>query len=66
MRQLQDLFEKQIQDQIVFSSFVADLIESELEKQGIRITAKQKTQLISELDKNKDNLNDSSTIRIQR
>ena len=35
MRQLQDLFEKQIQDQIVFSSFVADLIESELEKQGI-------------------------------
>ena len=31
---------------------------------GFRIKAKQKTQLISELDKNKDNLNDSSTIQI--
>jgi hypothetical protein len=64
MRQLQDLFDKQIQDQLKFSIFIADLIESELEKQDIHLTTEQKNQLISELEKNKDNFNDSSSIQI--
>lgn len=64
MRQLQDLFDKQFEDQLESSSFVADLIEGELEKQGIHLTAKQKTQLISEIKKSKDSLDESSTFQI--
>jgi len=64
MRQPQDLFDKRRQDQLNFSIFVADLIENELEKQGIHLTSDQKKQLISELDKNKDNFNDGSSIQI--
>ena len=64
MHQLQDLFDKQFQDQLRFSIFVADLIESELEKQNVHLTTEQKKQLIGELEKNKDNLNDSCSIQI--
>jgi len=45
MRWLQDLFEKQIQEQIEFASFVADILQTELEKRGIQLTTGQKKQL---------------------
>jgi hypothetical protein len=64
MRQLQDLFDKQIQDQMKFSIVVADLIENKLEKQDIHLTTLQKQQLISELEKNQNDFNDSSSIQI--
>jgi len=64
MRQLQDLFDKQLQDQLKFHIFLADVIEDELSKQDIHLTAKQKKQLISDLDKSKDNLNDRLSIQI--
>jgi hypothetical protein len=63
MHKLQDLFDKKLQDQYKFSIIVADLIESELAKQDIHLTAKHKKQLIIELDKNQDNFNDTSTIQ---
>lgn len=64
MRQLQDLFDKQIQDQLRFSVFIADVIESELRKRDIHLTVEQKQQLIKKLEKNKDSLNDSMSIQI--
>ena len=64
MRQLQDLFDKQIQDQFRFSVFLADVIESELRKRDIHLTVEQKQQLVKKLEKNKDSLNDSMSIQI--
>src|SRR5258706_2774887 len=64
MRQLQDSFDKQLQDQIKLPIFLADVIEDELGKQDIHLTIKQKRELISELDKNKDNLKESLSIQI--
>ncbi len=65
MRQLQDLFDKQFQDQIKLPVFLADVIEAELVKHYIYLTTDQKKQLISELEKKKDNLNDSLSIQIE-
>jgi hypothetical protein len=64
MRQLQDLFDKQLQDQIKLPIFLADVMEDELGKRDIHLTSEQKKQLIGELDKYKDNLNDSLSIQI--
>ncbi len=64
MRQLQDSFDKQLQDQIKLPIFLADVIEDELGKRDIHLTIKQKRELISELDKNKDNLKESLSIQI--
>jgi hypothetical protein len=64
MGQLQDLFDKHLQDQITLPIIMADVIEDELGKRDIRLTAKQRQQLISELDMHKDNLNESLSIQI--
>ncbi len=64
MRQLQDLLDQQLQDQIKLPIFLADVIENELGKRDIHLSTEQKKQLISELDKNKNNLNDSLSIQI--
>lgn len=64
MGKLQDLFYKQIQDQLQISSFLADLIEDELKKKNINLTSKQKNQLILELDKRKENFKESLSIQV--
>jgi hypothetical protein len=64
MHQLQDLFDKHLQDQIKLPIFLADVMEDELGKRDIHLTSEQKKQLIDELDKYKDNLNDSLSIQI--
>lgn len=64
MRRLQELFDKQIQERLEFSSFVADIFEEELIKKGIHLTDVQKSQLIKGLQKTKDNLDDGLNIRI--
>ena len=50
MHQLQDLFDKQFQDQLKLHVFLANVIEGELSKRDIHLTAEQKKQLVSELD----------------
>ncbi len=66
MRRLQDLFEKQIQKQIEFASFAADILQGELEKRGIQLTTAQKTQLITGLQKRveEDDLDEGLSIQI--
>jgi hypothetical protein len=64
MRRLQDLFDKQLQDRFHPPIFLADVIEDELGKRDIHLTSEQKKQLINELDKRKDNLNDGLSIQI--
>jgi hypothetical protein len=64
MQQLQDLFDKQLQEQFQLSIFLAGVIEDELSKRNIHLTTKQKKQLVNELGKNKDNLNESLSIQI--
>ena len=64
MRLLQDLFDKQLQEQIQLSIFLADVIEDELLKRGLHLTSEQKNHLIDELDKNKDNLSDNFSFQI--
>jgi len=46
MRRLQDLFEKQIQGQIEFASFAADILQADLEKKGIQLTVHKKHNLL--------------------
>ena len=64
MRKLQDLFEKQIQERLKFSNFVANIIEEELIKKGIQLTSAQKSQLIDGLQKTKDNIKEGINIQI--
>jgi hypothetical protein len=45
MKTLQESFEKTLQERIEFSNFAAQIIQEELEKQGIHLTQGQKTQL---------------------
>lgn len=64
MRQLQNWFDKELQDQLKLSIVLADVIEDELGKRDIHLTSEQKKQLIRELDKNEDNLNENLSIQI--
>ena len=65
MHTLQDVFEKQFQEQFKFSGFAATLIEKEMEKKGIQLTKKQNEQLAEGLQKKVDEDTISEGLSIQ-